>query len=82
VTVPSSNERLERWDARYVSEKQFPIMNRMAIYDDVVAYQDWRGGEVFGIEIYNQMIADMQRNFFEMLWTKAIPTDDLTGKKK
>ncbi len=41
------------------------------IYDDVVSFYDWTGGEIFGIEIHNQHIANAQRDFFERLWAEA-----------
>ena len=67
------NERLENWDERYISKKQFPITHSMAVYNDVVAYFNWKDGEIFGIEIYNKDIAATQRRFFEMLWAVAAP---------
>jgi sugar-specific transcriptional regulator TrmB len=66
--------------SRLLSPKVFPITFAMDVYDDVVAYYNWHGGEVFGIEIYNNDIAAAQRAFYEMLWAKAkplTPKDDL-----
>jgi sugar-specific transcriptional regulator TrmB len=65
------NERLKNWEGRYISPDTFPITHGMVIYDDVVAYFNWKDDEVFGIEIYNKEIADAQRRLFEMLWTQA-----------
>lgn len=73
-----SNERLEFWDSRYISPKVFPITHSTVTYNDVVAYYNWKDGEVFGVEIYNQEIADAQRRVFEMLWLQGVPvTNDL-----
>ena len=77
-----SNERMQNWQARHVPSQLFAITHGMVIYNNVVAYQDWRGGEIFGIEIHNQMIANTQRSFFEMLWAQATPIDDVTGSRK
>jgi sugar-specific transcriptional regulator TrmB len=66
-----ANERMNRWKGRYISEKAFPITQSMTIYNDVTAYYNWQAGEVIGIEIYNAHIANMQRQFFEMLWAQA-----------
>lgn len=77
-----SNERLTHWQGRYIPAEQFAITHRTVIYNDVVAYHNWKNGEIFGIEIYNQAIADTQRQFFEMLWQQATPMDDLSGKTK
>ena len=43
------------------------------IYNDVFAMFDWKDGEIFGVEIYNQKIADMQKHFFEVFWNMAKP---------
>lgn len=74
-----SNERLADWTPRYVPEGLFPINHSTVIYNDVTAYYNWKDGEVFGMEIRNQEIADAQRQLFEMLWQQALPVDDLKG---
>jgi hypothetical protein len=66
-----SNERLEHWDARYISPDIFPIAHSTITYNDVVSYYNWKDGEIFGIEIYNEEIASTQRRIFEMLWTQG-----------
>ncbi len=75
------NERLAHWEARYVPDSTFLITHSTITYDDVVAYYNWKDGEVFGIEIYNQEIASAQRRVFEMLWQQGQPVDDLIGPK-
>jgi sugar-specific transcriptional regulator TrmB len=67
------NTRLAHYESRYINGKDFPITHSCDVYDNVVAYFNWKDGEIFGIEIYNQQIADTQRQFFEMLWLKATP---------
>lgn len=67
------NERLNHWEGRYVPPNVFTITQSMAIYDDVVSYHNWNAGEIFGIEIFNQELADAQRQFFEMLWAQSTP---------
>jgi len=74
-----SNERLEHWESRYIDPQIFPVTHSVITYDDVVAYYNWKDGEIFGIEVINQEIADAQRNIFEMLWKQAVPVDDLKG---
>lgn len=70
-----NNERVAKWSARYVPNEIFEITHSTVIYDDIVSYYNWRGGNMFGIEIHNQEIADAQRAFFEILWaqSRAIP---------
>jgi hypothetical protein len=63
--------RHHKWQARYVAPSKFTITNSTVIYDDVTSYYNWKDGEIFGIEIYNQEIADTQRQLFELLWTQA-----------
>jgi DNA-binding MarR family transcriptional regulator len=77
-----SNERLRDWESRYISDSIFTISTSMIVYDDVLSYFNWKDGEVFGVEIYNQQIADSQRQFFGLLWDKATPVNDLVGLKK
>ncbi|HEV7453754.1 MAG TPA: helix-turn-helix domain-containing protein [Candidatus Saccharimonadales bacterium] len=67
------NERLQNWEGRYVTAGVFPITHSMVIYDNVVAYYNWKDNEVFGIEIYNQDIGDAQRILFETIWAKSQP---------
>ncbi|HEV2402815.1 MAG TPA: helix-turn-helix domain-containing protein [Candidatus Saccharimonadales bacterium] len=67
------NEKLKFWEGRYIPQSIFPITHSTLIYDDVVAYFNWRDGEVFGVEVYNQEIADAMRQFFEMLWRQGQP---------
>lgn len=70
-----TNERMANWEGRYISPAVFPIAHSTVVYDNVTAYFNWKDGEIFGIEIYNQEIADAQRRFFEMLWAQAQELD-------
>lgn len=72
-----ANERLADWHGRYVPDEVFPITHSTVIYDDITSYYNWKDGELFGVEIYNQEIADAQRHFFEMLWLQGLALDDL-----
>lgn len=70
------NERLQHWQARLVPSEVFAITHSTIVYNDVVGYYNWHKGNLFGIEIYNQEIADAQRAFFEMLWQQSKPVDN------
>lgn len=73
-----TNERLEKWTSRYIAPDIFPITHSTVTYDNVIAYYNWKDGDLFGIEVYNQEIADTHRQIFEMLWRQGQPvTDDL-----
>jgi len=65
------NERLEGWHGRYVPDTIFKTTRSMLVHDDVVAYYGWKAGESFGVETYDQELADTQRQFFEMLWEQG-----------
>ena len=65
------SERLAVWTGRYVNDDLFKIEHDMIIYDNVVGYFSWDGDDMFGIEIHNQVVASMQRQFFELLWGMA-----------
>lgn len=67
------NEKLEHWEGRYLPESILPITHSMITYDDVVAYYNWKDGEVFGLEIYNPEIAAAQRHTFETFWKQGKP---------
>jgi sugar-specific transcriptional regulator TrmB len=68
-----TNEKLAHWQGRYLSSSILPITYSMVTYDDVVAYYDWKDGEIFGLEIYNQEIANAQRHIFETFWEQGEP---------
>jgi hypothetical protein len=67
------SQRVDSIDYHYISPDIFPITHLCEIYDDVVMYCNWKDNELFGIEIYNQQIADAQRAMFEILWAKSQP---------
>lgn len=64
-------ELMDNVTSHVVTPNHFPINHNTDIWDNVVAYYNWKDGEIFGIEIYNQDIADAQKHFFEMLWSQA-----------
>lgn len=63
---------LKNWHGKYISSEDHDIRFWTCLYDDVVAYFSWHDYEIYGIEIYNQDIADANREFFEMLWEKSV----------
>jgi sugar-specific transcriptional regulator TrmB len=68
-----SNEKLAHWEQRHISKDVFDIQHGMIVYDNVVAYFNWKDHEIFGVEIYNEEIAGSQRQLFALLWDKATP---------
>jgi len=56
---------------RYLPDEVMHLTHNLDVYNDVVAMYYWQYNDVFGIEIQNQLIADMQRSIFETLWKMA-----------
>lgn len=70
-----TGERIKGMQYHCISPKDFKITHSCDVYDNVVAYYHWKDNEIFGIETYNQEIADTQRQFFEMIWKKSKPEE-------
>lgn len=64
--------KLKNWDGKALPAEIFTISHSMIVYDNVLAYFNWQpDGEVFGVELHNQQLADTQRQFFELLWRQT-----------
>ena len=61
-------EIMDNMQTTIIKPEAFKIEHNTDIWDNVTAYYNWADGEIYGIEIYNQHIADAQRKFFEMIW--------------
>ncbi len=58
-------------DSRYLPGDILSIPHQMDIYDEVVTFYSWNECEVWGTEIYNPKVAQMQKQLFELAWEKA-----------
>ena len=67
----ATDRRVKNTDYVRTPEAVFKIQHLCDVYDNVVAYYHWSDGDVFGIEIYNNDIANSQRQFFELLWQQV-----------
>lgn len=56
------------WKTRFIKPSLLDIKNQLDIYDDVTSFYRWYEDEVFGVELHNIHIAQMQRDIFEILW--------------
>jgi len=56
------------YQARFLPRKIIDIKHDTYIYNDVFAFFNFIGDELFGIEIHNQEIAKTQKQIFEVLW--------------
>lgn len=66
-------KRIAGFEYNYLDPSIFKITNICDVYNDVTTFFQRKDNEIFGIEIYNQDIADMHRQFFEILWSKSTP---------
>lgn len=56
---------------RYLPDNIMHLTHNLDVYNDVVTMYYWEDNDVWGVEIQNQKIADMQRSIFETLWGLA-----------
>lgn len=62
------------WQVRYINPEVFKIQTDVFIYNDVYAMCHYVGaGDVFCVEIYNEKLATMQKQLFELVWKQATP---------
>lgn len=64
-------EKTPNIDSRYISSKILNINHQIDIYNEVVSHYNWFEGEIFGVEIYNEKIASMERELFEIVWKQT-----------
>ncbi|MFA9288330.1 MAG: TrmB family transcriptional regulator [Weeksellaceae bacterium] len=57
-----------KFESRYIAEKHLTINHQIDIYNDIVAFYSWQGEEIYGVEIHNAKLAQMQRQMFEIVW--------------
>ena len=50
------------------SEKIVKINQNIDLYNDTIAYSYWDENDIFGVEIQNQRVADMQKQIHDLLW--------------
>jgi len=68
---PVDNAWGKNMSSRYLPKSILSIPHQMDIYDGVVSFYSWNEGEVWGTEIYNEKVATMQKQLFELAWEKA-----------
>ena len=61
------------WEVRHIEKEQLPILFECAIYNNIYSMYDYRQGQLFCVEIYNQALADMQKDIFDLVWKFAKP---------
>jgi predicted transcriptional regulator len=58
----------DKWESKYIKPEILNIDHQVDIYNDVVAYYSWQEQDIFGVEIYNQNVANLQKQIFDALW--------------
>lgn len=53
---------------RYLPDSTMRLTHNLDVHDDVVAMYYWDDNDVWGVEIQNARMAEMQRSIFETLW--------------
>ena len=56
---------------RYIDPEVFAIEFETYVYDTVVGLISYDNDDIFGVEIYNQKLANQQRAIFDTLWRLA-----------
>ena len=69
------------WRSKYICEKILKIDQNIDVYNNVVAYYHWQGDETFGVEIYNQRVADFHKQMYDIIWKMAKSVPDLDWTK-
>lgn len=59
------------WDCRYIDPSILKMDVELLIYNDVVAIYNYKDKNIFCVEIYNQKLANMQRQIFNFMWHYA-----------
>lgn len=56
------------WECRYIDPKILNTNVEILIYNDVIAFYDYRDEKIFCVEIHNKKLADMQKQVFNFVW--------------
>jgi sugar-specific transcriptional regulator TrmB len=64
---------------RYIPKETLDITHVSDIFDDVVSFQSWYNGDIYGVEIYNKELNRTQRQLFEIVWQIALPYNGYDG---
>ena len=71
-SVPGINDYSR---VRYIDPAVFKIKFETYAYNNCVALLSYEQDDIFGIEIYNQNLADQQKQVFDLLWGIAKPIE-------
>lgn len=69
-----------QWEVRHVPKDQLDIKFEIQIYNDVTCMFEYTADDIFIVEIYNQQLADMQKQIFDFVWKHAKPMKKIGEK--
>ncbi|HMS25436.1 MAG TPA: helix-turn-helix domain-containing protein [Acidimicrobiia bacterium] len=55
----------------YVEPSVFEISLETFVYNNCVAYLHYEEGQIFGVEVYNEKLANQQKQLFEIVWSQG-----------
>lgn len=68
-----ADEMFSVMEEREIDPEIFRINQETFIYNDIYAIVQWKDNFIFGVEVYNQAVADQQREIFKVLWKMGEP---------
>lgn len=67
-------EMIENYsEYRCIDPQRLKIRFEVLIYNDVYATYTYKNDHIFCVEIYNDHLAEMQKQLFDFIWTQAVP---------
>lgn len=70
-------EHIKMWDVKYIDPKIFEIKFEVLVYNNVYCMYSFLDEQIFCVEIYNESLANMQKQIFDFMWQKAKPMKKL-----
>ena len=67
-------ELIEKYsEFRYINPDKLKINFEVLIYNDIYATYTYKDKKIFCVEIYNEQLAQMQKQIFDFIWEQAVP---------
>lgn len=59
------------WEVRHIDSRELEMQFEGLIYNNVFCLYNFREKDQFCVEIYNEKLAQMQKQLFDFIWAKA-----------
>src|SRR5260221_2498149 len=66
-------QHIKDWTLKYIDPKELSIDVEVCIYNDVYVLYSYEKSNVFCVEIYNEKLAQMQKQIFDLIFKNATP---------